>query len=165
MGPAPSLSGAQMFLALLLSCHTPLEPVERTVPQIEPGPPVAGVAEAAIDFPVGTPLGGYTGRCDCFGGSGTVEGEDGLPHLREDHACFSCYNCMVVCEYDAITIEESYHVKEGFFKTDPLPLPQKTPLPAQDEQGNTAEWNETERLVFERRSVRNFKSVPHLQWR
>ncbi|MBW1983509.1 MAG: nitroreductase family protein, partial [Deltaproteobacteria bacterium] len=88
------------------------------------------------------------------------EGDDGIPRLKEDYACFSCYNCMVACEFDAISIEESYHVKEGFFKTDPLPLPQKPPLPAKDEKDNFAEWNDTEKLVFERRSVRNFKPDP-----
>jgi len=88
------------------------------------------------------------------------EGDDGIPRLKEDYACFSCYNCMVACEFDAISIEGSYHVKEGFFKTDPLPLPQKPPLPAKDEKDNSAEWNDTEKLVFERRSVRNFKPDP-----
>ncbi len=32
------------------------------------GPPVAGMAEGHIHMPVGTPLGGYTSRCKCFGG-------------------------------------------------------------------------------------------------
>jgi len=88
------------------------------------------------------------------------EGDDGVPRLKADYACFSCYNCMVACQFDAISIEESYHVNDGFFKTDPLPLPQKPPLPATDETGNPVEWNPTEQLVFERRSVRNFKPDP-----
>jgi len=88
------------------------------------------------------------------------EGEDGTPQLKAEYECFSCYNCMVACEEDAISIVESYHVKEGFFKTDPLPLPQKTPLRAKDADGKVEEWNATERLVFERRSVRNFKPDP-----
>jgi len=89
-----------------------------------------------------------------------VEGEDGIPQLKEEYECFSCYNCMVACEDDAISIVESYHVKKGFFKTDPLPLPQKMPLRAKDGDGKVEEWNATERLVFERRSVRNFKPDP-----
>jgi neutral ceramidase len=37
------------------------------------GPPVAGMAEAYLDLPVGAPLGGYTGRCNCFGNEGEVD--------------------------------------------------------------------------------------------
>ena len=88
------------------------------------------------------------------------EGEDGTPQLRENYACFSCYNCMVSCGDDAISIKESYHVTEGVYKSDPLPIPQKRPLQAKDEDGNSVEWNQTERLVFERRSVRNFNPDP-----
>lgn len=35
--------------------------------------PVAGMAEGYADFPVGTPLGGYTSRCRCFGNSGRYD--------------------------------------------------------------------------------------------
>jgi nitroreductase/NAD-dependent dihydropyrimidine dehydrogenase PreA subunit len=86
------------------------------------------------------------------------EGEDGIPQLKENYACFSCYNCMVACEVDAITIGRRYHVTEGVFKSDPLP--QEKPKQARDENGQPVEWNQTERLVFERRSVRNFKPDP-----
>ena len=66
-----------MLLWMLLGCNGDIEPTNRTVAQLQPGPPVAGVAEAPIDFPMGAPLGGYTGRCTCFGGDGVVDGEDG----------------------------------------------------------------------------------------
>lgn len=38
------------------------------------GPPIAGIAEAFADFPVGAPLGGFTSRCRCFGGAGRYDG-------------------------------------------------------------------------------------------
>ena len=37
------------------------------------GPPIAGMAEALLDLPPGVPLGGYTGRCNCFGNEGEVD--------------------------------------------------------------------------------------------
>lgn len=64
-----------MIALLLASCTTPGEPVDREAPVLVPGPPVAGMAEIAIDFPMGAPMGGYTGRCRCFGG-GTNEIDD-----------------------------------------------------------------------------------------
>ena len=33
------------------------------------GSPTAGMADAFLDLPVGTPMGGYTERCECFGGN------------------------------------------------------------------------------------------------
>ncbi len=86
--------------------------------------------------------------------------ENGLPHLKETYECFSCYNCMVACPMDAISIVEQYHVDEGFYATDPHPLPAKMPLEPRDADGNPAEWNAIERAVFYRRSVRNFKDKP-----
>ena len=44
-------------------------------------------------------------------------GEDDIPRLKDNYACFSCFNCMVVCEVEAISIAEVYHVKDGFWKT------------------------------------------------
>ena len=88
------------------------------------------------------------------------EGDDGTPQHKQEYACFSCYNCLVACEDDAITIKQTYHVTEGVFKTDPLPLPQSKPRRAKDEKGKPVDWNPTERLIFERRSVRNFKLDP-----
>lgn len=37
------------------------------------GAPIAGMAQGYADYPVGAPLGGYTARCRCFGGSGRVD--------------------------------------------------------------------------------------------
>ncbi|MDH5201555.1 MAG: nitroreductase family protein, partial [Candidatus Bathyarchaeota archaeon] len=78
----------------------------------------------------------------------------------EDYDCFSCYNCMVACPRDAISIVDSYHVDEGFYATDPHPLPAKMPLEPRDAEGNPDKWNAIERAVFYRRSVRNYKEQP-----
>lgn len=45
-------------------------------PAITPGAPQAGVSEHILALPVGLPLSGYTGRCDCFGGDGEVDHRD-----------------------------------------------------------------------------------------
>ena len=89
-----------------------------------------------------------------------VMGDDGFPVLKEGYACFSCSNCMVACEVGAISFVEAYHVDDGFWKTDPQPLPVKLPLPPKDENGNEAKWTEVERAILERRSVRNFTDKP-----
>jgi nitroreductase/NAD-dependent dihydropyrimidine dehydrogenase PreA subunit len=86
--------------------------------------------------------------------------EDGVPRLKGEHECFSCYNCMVACPTDAISVVESYHVDQGFYASDPHPLPAKQPLKPRDAEGNLDEWNAIERAVFRRRSVRNFKNKP-----
>jgi nitroreductase/NAD-dependent dihydropyrimidine dehydrogenase PreA subunit len=87
-------------------------------------------------------------------------GEDEFPKLKEGYACFSCFNCMVVCESDAISIAEVYHVKDGFWKTEPHPIPVKEPLRPKDKDGNPAEWTTVERAILERRSVRNYTDQP-----
>jgi nitroreductase/ferredoxin len=89
-----------------------------------------------------------------------VADEDGIPRLKGEYECFSCYNCMVACPMDAISIVESYHVDQGFYASDPHPLPAKLPLKPRDAEGNLDEWNAIERAVFLRRSVRNFKKKP-----
>jgi neutral ceramidase len=38
--------------------------------------PRAGMAEGYADYPVGTPLGGYTARCRCFGNRGKTDGRN-----------------------------------------------------------------------------------------
>jgi nitroreductase/NAD-dependent dihydropyrimidine dehydrogenase PreA subunit len=86
--------------------------------------------------------------------------EDGFPRQKQEYECFSCYNCMVPCATDAISIVEAYHVDDGFYATDPHPLPAKMPLEPRDAEGNLDEWNAIERAVFQRRSVRNFKDQP-----
>lgn len=42
--------------------------------------PLAGMAEGYADLPVGTPLGGYTGRCRCFGNGGRYDARRGAYH-------------------------------------------------------------------------------------
>ena len=82
------------------------------------------------------------------------------PAQKEVYACFSCYNCMVACPNDAISIVDSYHVDDGVFRSDPYPLPARMPLEPRDAAGNPDEWNAIERIVLRRRSVRNFKKKP-----
>src|SRR5262245_28792219 len=36
-------------------------------------PLLAGMAEGYADFPIGTPLGGFTARCRCFGNAGRYD--------------------------------------------------------------------------------------------
>ncbi len=83
--------------------------------------------------------------------------ENEVPKMKEKYACFSCFNCMVACPVDAISIVEPYHVDGGFFDTGYPPV--KMPLEPQDTEGNRAEWTEVERTIIERRSVRNFKDT------
>ncbi len=78
-----------MLLLALLSCKPEPEvkpdpepeacdPValQADAPALVPGAPLAGAAEAALLLPVGTPLSGYTSRCDCFGGAGDADRRD-----------------------------------------------------------------------------------------
>jgi nitroreductase/NAD-dependent dihydropyrimidine dehydrogenase PreA subunit len=85
------------------------------------------------------------------------EDEEGFPKIKEVYECFSCFNCMVPCPVDAVEIVDTYHVSDGFWKTGDYPVPFKLPLEPKDEEGNPTEWNEIEKLVLNRRSVRNFK--------
>ena len=87
-------------------------------------------------------------------------GDGNVPRFKDNWACFSCYNCMVACPVDAISIDEPYHVDAGFWKTYPHPLPAIYPLQPQDVNGNLDEWNEVEKVVYTRRSVRNFSDKP-----
>jgi len=86
--------------------------------------------------------------------------DSGYPELRDEYVCFSCCNCMVACPTDAISIADTYHVTGSYWATEPHPLPVKMPLRPRDKDGNLDEWNAIERLVLERRSVRNFKDEP-----
>ena len=86
--------------------------------------------------------------------------EGDVPRLKEGHACFSCYNCMVACPRKAISVAEPYHVDEGFYKTEPHPLPARMPLEPRDAEGNPDQWNAIEQAVLNRRSVRNLKDKP-----
>jgi alkylation response protein AidB-like acyl-CoA dehydrogenase/nitroreductase/NAD-dependent dihydropyrimidine dehydrogenase PreA subunit len=86
--------------------------------------------------------------------------EDDYPKLKETYECFSCYNCLIACPVDAISIVEPYHVDEGVFKTEPHPLPARMPYEPKDGEGNKDEWTAIEKAIYERRSVRNFKPDP-----
>jgi nitroreductase/NAD-dependent dihydropyrimidine dehydrogenase PreA subunit len=87
-------------------------------------------------------------------------GDDEFPKLKDEYQCFSCFNCMVACPVDAVSIIETYHVDDGFWATEPYPLPIKMPLEPKDAEGNPDQWNAVERAVLERRSVRNFTDEP-----
>lgn len=76
-----------LLLSLLLACPADPAPAgppvtcdptaaEPDAPAIVPGAPMAGVAEAILQLPQGTPLSGYTSRCGCFGGDGKVDRRD-----------------------------------------------------------------------------------------
>ena len=67
-------------------------------------------------------------------------GHNKIPYLKNNYNCLSCYNCMVACPEDAISIVESYHVDDGFWKTLPHPILPKPPLAPLDEEGNPAEY-------------------------
>ncbi len=64
-----------MWFLLLSACggFQPSDPIDRALPTVQPGAPLAGVAEGPIRFAMGSPLGGYTGRCNCFGNAGEVD--------------------------------------------------------------------------------------------
>ncbi|MFW6126018.1 MAG: ATP-binding protein, partial [Chloroflexota bacterium] len=68
-------------------------------------------------------------------------GDDNVPRQKDEYECFSCFNCMVACPVDAISIVQVYHVDEGFFKTLPHPLPVRMPYEPQDANGNPDTWN------------------------
>ena len=56
-----------MFLFLSLLACVSDDYTAPEYPAVTPGVPVAGAAEGVLALPVGTPLSGYTGRCDCLG--------------------------------------------------------------------------------------------------
>ncbi|MBU2548978.1 MAG: nitroreductase family protein [Proteobacteria bacterium] len=85
-------------------------------------------------------------------------GENDVPRMKETYACFSCFNCMVVCPAGAVSIVEPYHVDEGFYDVGYPPI--APPLEPKDAQGNPDQWTSVEKCIIERRSVRNFKDEP-----
>jgi len=86
--------------------------------------------------------------------------ENKVPRQKKEYECFSCYNCMVACPVDAISVVDPYHVDTGFFATSPHPLSAKMPLKPRDAEGEPDKWTEVERIILERRSVRNYKDKP-----
>jgi len=87
-------------------------------------------------------------------------GEDEFPRLKDEYECFSCYNCMVACPVEAISIVEPYHVDDGYWETDSAPLEARMPMEPRNAEGEPDQWNAIEKAVLERRSVRNFKDEP-----
>jgi len=88
-------------------------------------------------------------------------GEDEYPKLKDGYECFSCYNCMVACPVEAISIVEPYHADPGgFWSTDPYPLPAVMPLEPKNAKGEPDQWNAVEKAILERRSVRNYEDKP-----
>ncbi len=85
-------------------------------------------------------------------------GEKDIPRLKKGYACFSCFNCMVACPVDAVSIVKTYKVEGGYFDTGFPPV--KMPQEPKDAKGNPSQWTEIERLIMNRRSVRNFKEDP-----
>ena len=87
---------------------------------------------------------------------------DKIPQMKKDAACFSCYNCKVACQQDAISIANTYHVETGFFDSDHEPgvVLAKLPLEPKDSKGKPDKWTDVEKMIFERRSIRNFKPDP-----
>ena len=71
-GDSPDLAAAAPDLGKPAArCEYEAAPVPSGVGQkIAAGPVLAGVGEAALDLPVGTPLGGYTARVTLLGGAG-----------------------------------------------------------------------------------------------
>jgi len=74
--------------------------------------------------------------------------------------CISCSNCVIACPTEAISLAETFYVEEGYYTTKPADIPYRPPQPPLDAEGNPAEFTATEKLIFERRSVRNFKDDP-----
>ncbi len=86
---------------------------------------------------------------------------DGLPS-EPDHPwpCFGCWQCLVPCPSDAISIGNETWFEGGFWKTLPYRMPLKLPLQPRDAEGKPTEWNPIEREVFIRRSVREYADRP-----
>ena len=82
--------------------------------------------------------------------------------------CLACHNCEPVCPQGAISMKGFYRVDEGRWATGldtpvhvkdglPNPLRLPRPLPFKEIESNITE---TERVIYTRRSVRNFKTDP-----
>lgn len=65
---------------------------------------------------------------------------------------------MIPCPAEAVSIQETFQIKDGFFATDTLEI--RMPLEPKNANNALTQWTETERFILERRSVRNFKKKP-----
>ena len=61
------------LLCCLWSCSDKAEDPVRDPVYLTAGAPMAGVADAVIDFPMGAPMGGYSNRCDYLGRNGSID--------------------------------------------------------------------------------------------
>ena len=66
-----------LLIALLAGCPAPETP-EFDWPDLQAGSPLAGVAEASLRLPLGTPLGGYSSRCGYLGGDSYQDKRDSV---------------------------------------------------------------------------------------
>lgn len=66
-----------LLLALLAGCPAPETP-EFDWPEVQTGAPHAGVAEANLLLPLGSPLGGYSSRCGYLGGDSYQDKRDSV---------------------------------------------------------------------------------------
>ena len=62
-----------IFCLFVLACG-PAE--ERPLPPVVAGAPEVGASEGTIDLPVGTPMGGYSGRAVYLGSDGKPDNRD-----------------------------------------------------------------------------------------
>lgn len=82
--------------------------------------------------------------------------------------CLACHNCDVICPQEALSMKSFYRVDEGRWATEldipvnvrdglpnPLRLPRPKPFKEIEEQ-----LTETEKVIYQRRSVRVFKQDP-----
>ncbi|HCH61907.1 MAG TPA: hypothetical protein DFR83_03820, partial [Deltaproteobacteria bacterium] len=66
---SPALGGLAWLAVPLTACKTDPKPAGPAPVPLVAGAPVAGMADGFLELPVGTPMGGYTERCECFGGN------------------------------------------------------------------------------------------------
>lgn len=80
------------------------------------------------------------------------------PVMKDEYLCMSCFNCVVACPKGALSPAQTYTVEEGFFDVGYPPV--KKPLKPKDAKGDPDKWTPVEKVIMERRSVRNFKKTP-----
>jgi nitroreductase/formate hydrogenlyase subunit 6/NADH:ubiquinone oxidoreductase subunit I len=85
--------------------------------------------------------------------------EDKYPKMKKEAICFSCSNCVIACPEDAISIGQVFYNKNGNFFNFGNPSV-KMPMEPKNAIGDPDKWNEVERVILNRRSVRNFKRNP-----
>ncbi|MEW6140136.1 MAG: nitroreductase family protein [Thermodesulfobacteriota bacterium] len=85
-------------------------------------------------------------------------GENNVPRMKEEYICFSCFNCLVACPVNAVSVVQTFAVKDAFFDTDFPGF--KMPVEPKDAEGKPDQWTGVEQVIMNRRSVRNFKNDP-----